>query len=536
MAEPLARSHTIGQLEAAVEVLRQAPSGTLLTHWIGSAPLAFAALLSWNSVTNTRTADASWAGQSILLALLLVWMNCCRTVFAGRLWRNLRGVSDRSWTARRVFRLAAIQSFSGATKLLVLPFSLLILFPWANTVAFYRTLAVAADQEELTPRQVLAQARRLASFRSGENWAILALLILLQLVVFLNVAIVMAVLPQLVRMLTGYESTYSRSGLFWVQNPMFLLLVLAISWLAFDPFAQAVHCIRAFEAESVETGEDLRCGLRRIRMAVTAAALVMLLVAAPKIRAEVSPADLETAVHQAMQSPEYDWRFPPAPAAANTPWIVNIVDRMMKAVGRAADSVRHVIGQLFRWVMDQLFPKSSGQNGGAPPGAGLNWTVAALIALVVCAGALLAWRRQRRRGSRRQDPTPRFAAEVRLDAPDLTADLLSEDRWLELADRCVTEQNFRLALRALYLASLAWLGRRDVLSIHPGKTNHQYETELARRTRSFPAARSLFAGNIVAFERAWYGLHTVSIEEVVEFRQRAEELKSTLMSSAGVAA
>ena len=535
MAEPLARSRAIGHLEDAVVLLRQAPPGTLMSHWIGSVPLAFGLLLAWSSVTNTRTTDTHWAGESMMLALLLVWMNCWRTIFAGKLRRHLSGASGAPWTARRVFRLAALQSFFGATKLLVLPFSLLILFPWAKVVAFYRTLAVVADHENLTPRQIMAQARRLASFQPGGNWATLALLVLLQVVVTLNLAIVLAVLPQLVRMLTGFESTYSRSGVYWAVNPLFFLLVLTVSWLAFDPFAQAVYCVRSFAAESVDTGEDLRCGLRRIRISAAAAALLAMLFAmAPRARADVSPTDLENAVHQAMQAPEYDWRFPPAPAAANTPWIVNVVDRMVAVLRRAAEGLGKAFDAVLNWLKDKFFPNTSPAKGGAPPGAGLNWTVAALLALVVCAGALFAWRRQRRR-ARPQAPTPEPALAVRLDAPDLTADALSEDSWLELAERSMAEQNFRFALRALYLGSLAWLGRRGVLSINAGKTNHEYELELNRRTRAMPSAQNLFAGNVAAFERAWYGLHEASAEEAAAFRLRSDELKSTLTRSEGVA-
>jgi hypothetical protein len=535
MAEPLARSDAIRLLEDAVSLLRQAPSGVLTTHWMGSVPLELALLLSWNSVTNSRTTDAAWAGEALAVALLLLWMNCCRTVYAGRLRRQLSGASDTPWTAHRAFRLAAIQSFFGATKLLVLPFCLLILFPWAKTVAFYRILAVVADREELTPRQMMAQARRLAGFKPAQNWGVLALLLVFQVVVTLNVAIVLAVLPQLVRMLTGYESTYSRSGVYFIYNPMFLLLVLAVSWLAFDPFVQAAHCLRSFEAESMETGEDLRCGLRRIRVAApVVAALLLLLAAAPRISADVSPPDLEKAVHQAMQAPEYDWRFPPPPPSANTPWIVKVVDQMVEGIRRAAAAAGEVFKRFLRWLSDWLFPKSSSRPAGAPPGAGLDWTVAALIALVVCAGLLFAWQRQRIRRSRPQTTAPDAALAVRLDAPDLSPDALPEDRWLELAERSAAEQNFRFALRAFYLASLAWLGRREVLSIHPGKTNHDYEMELNRRTREFPAARSLFAGNVAAFERAWYGLYAVSAEDTATFRQRSDELKSMLNRPEGV--
>jgi hypothetical protein len=535
MAEPLARSDAIRLLEDAVGLLRKAPSGTLLTHWVGSVPLALALLLAWNSVTSNRTTDAAWVWESLVLALLLLWMNCCRTIYAGKLRRHLSGVAGTPWTARRAFGLVAIQSFFGATKLLVLPFCLLILFPWAKTVAFYRTVAVVADRDELTLRRVMTQARRLAGYKPAQNWTVQALLLLLQFVVTLNLAIVTAVLPQIVRILTGYESTFSRSGIYFALNPMFVWLVLAVSWLVFDPFVQAVHCLRSFEAESKETGEDLRCGLRRIRLsAQVVAAIVLLMVAVPRARADVAPADLERAVHQAMQSPEYDWRSPPAQAGANTPWIVQVVDRMVAGIRRAAGAVGKVIGRFLRWLQDWLFPRSSSRPTGGPPAAGLDWTVTALIALVVCAGALFAWQRQRMRRSRPRSVAPELAAAVRLDAPDLNPDALSEDRWLELAERCAAEQNFRFALRAFYLASLAWLGRRDVLSIHPGKTNHDYENELSRRTRAVPAARVLFAGNVAAFERAWYGLYEVSAEEAATFRRRSDELKSTLTRPEGV--
>jgi hypothetical protein len=538
MAEPLARSDTIRVLEEAVGLLRQAPPRILLTHWIGSVPFALALLWSCSSITSAhtagaRTTDDSWAAQSFVLALMLLWMNCWRSVYAGKLRIQLSGAAGTPtnpqrttpWGARRVFQMVAVQSFFGATKLIVLPFCLLILFPWANTVTFYRELAVMAGREDLTPRRMMDQALRLANFKPAQNWGVLGLLLLLQTVLTLNLALLLAALPQLVRVLTGFESAFSRSGIYFALNPTFFLLVLTVSWLAFDPFAQAVYCLRCFEAESQDTGEDLRCGLRRIRAAsqVPAAFVLLLLVAAPLVRAEIPPADVEKSVQQAMQSPDYDWRLPPASAAANTPAIVRVVDRISAVLRRAANA----LGDLLKRLLDWLFPKGSTQPNGELPGAGLNRTVAVLLAVVVCAGALFAWQRQR---LRRRTPlaAPVSAPAVHLEAAGLTPDALPEDRWLELADRCVAEQNFRLALRALYLACLAWLGRREMLTIHAGKTNHEYETELNRHTRGFPAARALFAGNVAAFERAWYGVHLVSSEETTEFRRRTEQLKAEL--------
>src|SRR4029077_11889351 len=97
------------------------------------------------------------------------------------------------------------------------------------------------------------------------------------------------------------------------------------------------------------------------------------------------------------------------------------------------------------------------------------------------------------------------------------------------------------ALRAFYLANLAWLGRQEFIRIHPGKTNREFEVELRRRTRAFPEARDLFSVNVLAFERVWYGLHEVSQDDLALFRHRSGEIKRILgaalaQNTAGAAA
>jgi hypothetical protein len=129
---------------------------------------------------------------------------------------------------------------------------------------------------------------------------------------------------------------------------------------------------------------------------------------------------------------------------------------------------------------------------------------------------------------RRTKPAPAAGAgaiAIHLGADNLSADLLPEEQWLELAERSLREENFRFALRAFYLAALAWLGRRELIAIHPGKTNREYELELRRRAREFPETRDLFAASIVSFERAWYGMHEVSRDEVGQFARRIGRMK-----------
>ncbi len=525
MADPVADGGAVEMVEDAVHLLRQAPLETWVCYWAGSVPFALAALRFWNDATNPRMADSACALESLGLALLLVWMNCWRAVFAGKLRAHLGGAGGPPWTARRLWNLVAGQAFFGATRLAVAPLAGLIVFPLAGTVAFYRTTAVLGGHEDLAPLEVMAKARRLASARAPQSWALLPILAFLYLLVAINLGIVLAVLPQLVRMLTGYESAFSRSGIYYIVNPLFVLLLVLLSWIAIDPLVQAVYCVRAFRAESMATGEDLRVGIRRI-------AGLLLLLAVLRPASAVTPDELERSIHQAMQSPEYSWRLPPPAAApANTSTLERLADRMISGVQWLYEHVGDALSRLFKW----LFRGNAEPVPGAPPSTGLHWSLYVLIGAVVLGAVWMAWRwRRSRRAKATVAGAPAVA--VRLDAQDLSADRLPEERWIELAEQSLREGSTRLALRAFYLASLAWLGRSGFLAIDSGKTNREYEIELQRKARPFPEARGLFGANVTAFERAWYGMHEVCAADVGEFQRRFDGMKTSLAVPEGAGA
>ena len=524
MAKPLTRDGAIPLLEDAVHLLRRAPLATLLCHLVGSAPLALGLLIFWNDVTNTHTSNSACAIESMVLALLLAWMNCWRAVFAGRLRRLLSGAADAPWSWRRVWNLLAGQAFLGSTRLIAVPAAGLIVFPFAWVVSFYRSATALGDRDDLDVLQLIARARHLAGMQKRQSWSVLPILFFLGLLVTVNLALALAVLPQLVRIFTGYESDFSRSGVYFIFNPLFLLSVVSISWMVFDPFTQAVFCVRCFHGESITSGEDLRAGLRAL--VASAVLLLLLLVPFHSAAAAVSPQNLEVSVRKAEFAHEYDWRLPPPGAAADQPvsWFVKVTDRIVDSLSAAKDAVGNLIHSLFDWLRRQLnlIPSSP---PGAMPATGLHQGIYILIAAVVVFALWFAWRRRWFGRAR-----PKLAAvyslpAVNLDAEDLTADRLPEESWLDLAARSLDERNFRSALRAFYLANLAWLGRREFLTIHPGKTNREYEIELRRKARSFAEARRLFSVNVAAFERAWYGLHEVTADDTAEFRRRTDAMK-----------
>ncbi len=523
MAEPLKEiPGPLATLESAVRLLRGAPFTTVAYHWLGSIPFALMLLRFWNDATNPRIAAATLAGEAAALAVLLVWMNIWRAVYAGEMRRRLSNSRDPVWTGERIWNLVCGQAFAGAAKVLALPLALVAVFPFASAVTTFRVAAVLAGREDSDARKLLSRARRLSTRYQRQNWGLLPPLLLLYLLLAANVAIVLGFLPQIVRVLTGYESAFSRSGIYFVFNPLFILLAIAASWIVFDPFMQAVYCVRCFQAESLETGEDLLAAIRRVRSYAAVPALLLLAALPALLQASVPPPELQQSVQKTMQSHEYDWRLPPPETGPrHSSWLSRMADRLIAGVRSVTEMLFDILRRLFRWLFHR---EPMGSVGGASPRQGLHWSLWVLIGAVTAAAVLIAW--SKRRSLRREVRVAAAPiASISLDAEDLTADRLPEEQWLAIAEQAFGEENYRLALRALYLANLAWLGRRELISIQASKTNREYETELRRKARAFPEMRGLFAGNIAAFERAWYGLHDVAPDDVGEFRSRNERMK-----------
>jgi hypothetical protein len=459
-------------------------------------------------------------------------MNCWRAVFAGRLRRQLSGTPGTSWTWSRAARLAAGQAFLGGTKLVILPLAALVGFSFAAATAFYRNAAALADRDDLDPLQLIDKARALAQVHPRQSWAVLPVLAFLQIAIAVNLALTFAMLPSLVHMLTGYESEFNR-GTFFVESPLFVVFVLVSTWLAIDPFVQAVYCVRCFHGESVASGEDLRVALRRIRAARALAALFLLtatlLVLPARAADAVSPGELQRSVQQAMQAPEYGWRIPPPPATgiSGRPWVLRAADKVLDVLNSMWRAIGKAIAKVFEWLFGKLGTSPSA-GGGAAPGAALHWSIWLLMAAAAAAAVWIAWRRRMARRAARQRSAGSVAASVRIDEEGVTADQLPEERWIEMAIECVREEKYRLALRAFYLANLAWLGQRGFIAIHAGKTNREYELELRRKARQFAEARALFGANVSAFEAAWYGMHEVSGSAVEEFRERLDGMKKVM--------
>ncbi len=116
-------------------------------------------------------------------------------------------------------------------------------------------------------------------------------------------------------------------------------------------------------------------------------------------------------------------------------------------------------------------------------------------------------------------------------APDLTddnirADELPADQWKALAWELIEKGSLRLALRALYLATLAHLAEEKLISIAKYKSNRDYETELKRRAHEKKELLGIFSANINFFDRVWYGMYEINIDDVNLFADDQERIFS----------
>ena len=148
------------------------------------------------------------------------------------------------------------------------------------------------------------------------------------------------------------------------------------------------------------------------------------------------------------------------------------------------------------------------------------------MTVVACGAGLFFWRSR----GRRAVPL-RILPEPEPVAPDVLVDEsaaaeTSDDQWLQHARALAGQGELRRAVRALYLACLSDLARRELLILARAKSNRDYERELRRRGSTVPHVPSLFAENVRQFERVWYGRHEATGEIVRGFVDRLGRMKA----------
>lgn len=537
--------------ERAVHLLRQKGAAALVEYYIGTLPFILGLLFFWSDMSRNPYADRYCGPAAGGLALLFVWMKLWHARYCRRLWCALNDAAPETWPWQRCGATALRQAAIQATGLVVLPLATLIVLPMAWAYTFYQNLSVLDGPETKTLKQLYQEALQQAMVWPGQNHLLLAILSVFGLLVLLNLAIGLMLLPYLFKWLLGVETAFTFSGMRAMTNTTFLTITSALTYLCIDPVIKAAYTLRCFYGCSRHSGDDLRTALKPflkpLAMILLYGAVAAAGFAPPPAGASSDDPDqagmdsyvrqLDATIDRVLQERRFAWRLPreriEAPEEEETGWLAATLHWLAEKIKAVFDAVDHWLESLAEWLR-RRFPDPEGRAS-----TGRDWR--AIIRLIfyftgvlLLALLLVALRRWwvARRAARR--PSAPKAGEPVVDINDesLTAGDLPADRWLTLAQELMGRGDFRQALRALYLALLAQLGDTGRVAIARYKSNRDYLSELTRRAHAEPELLERFAQCMAAFERAWYGMHPVAEAQLSRFISDQERIAALVHRAA----
>ncbi len=562
------RQTAFGLTEEAVALIRGASVGTLVTYYVGGVPFWLALQYFTADMSHDGYASERLASGALAVAATYLWMKCWQTVYTSRLRSALLLESDSRWSAGRIYRMVLQQTAIQSWGLPVRALAVTVLLPYVWVSSFYHNATIFGDG---TPREGESVAK--VSWKQAFLWSRQAHFLALVLSVFtffvwVNVLSAMLLPPLFAKEFLGMESAASRDiGAY--LNTTFFMATVAVTWLCIDPIWRAAYVLRCFHGQSLRTGEDLRLRLRNaqarsLRTGAALAAFALLCLPAmgkpapsmadagvmqafaeasknggaptiptgpasgaaprPEFPSTVSQEKLNRSIDDVLARRDYTWRTPRGAGEQHTSALAAWVEDVFKMAKTAAGSVRRFFKRLREWISPSHDKESAQREWSAGQ---LPWK-AILYMLLALGVALLARVLLRTRfGKKRQI----VAAEAVVAMPDLrsddvTADQLPEDGWLDLARQLMERGELRLALRAAYLAGLAHLGQRELVTIAKHKSNRDYDRELRRRAREREEMVAAFEVNLADFERSWYGRHEVTTDIFTRFTGNLERIRA----------
>jgi hypothetical protein len=548
-------------LDEAAALLRRAPLPVVAIYLLGALPFWLGVIYFCFDMVQSANAEARMPGEALALAVLYFWMKTCQAVFARQLLDLIEGAGEEPWTLARWLRTALLQVIVAGSLPVVYPLALIATIPFAWVNAFYHNVSVVATGPRSTLGESCREAAELARLWPKQNHLALGILLLAAFVLMLNLAILIFSLPRLLNSLLGIETVLDESVGTW-NNSSFYLCLFVFCYLLLNPLNKAVFVLRCFYGRSRTSGADLRANLRRRRETAVlprvVAVAALLLVALPGHAgaaasapasasspsspgsASVTPppsptasstnaGDLNRAIDRTLQKDEFAWRMPRAEGTIeHAGFFMKLLNRVGKFLDYVWDGIGKMLGKLFDWILGQQRDRDAAEHAGMMF-AGFPWRALVILLAVLALGFLLSvavrhWRRTHLESAQvLRTITP--IRSVDLEDDNVQADELPEDSWLALAQQLIEKGELRLALRALYLATLSALARRELVRLAVTKSNRDYLAELTRRLRGETSVVPFFRDNVRLFEASWYGTHDVTDAVIEAMRSNQQQVR-----------
>ncbi|MBN4074098.1 hypothetical protein JYT61_00905 [bacterium AH-315-E10] len=355
----------------------------------------------------------------------------------------------------------------------------------------------------------------------------------LGIVLSVSIAVSIFVLPYFMKLFLDMDTQLYTSAASTVISPMFIVIVSIICYMIMDPLIRTAYVLRCYYGLSLTTGRDLLVDLKHIKQKqllsrqtsiIALSAIIFLSTATSNVRADTnttpSPSpkiehkELNDAIEDTLKQRKYNWRLPTDfldlnDELAELSWFETQIEKFVNFL----KIIKKWVVKLANFI-EQLFPSSSSNVDGSE-GSGSFWQkllkVAAAILLIVAIILIIyiLIKYLKRRKQLIVTPASGVAVPVKIDLEDehIDAQQLPENEWLELAAEMLKKGELRLALRALYLATLVHLGAENLIRIKKFKTNSDYVTELRLHQHSIPELIAKFTHTVNSVDSIWYGDH-----------------------------
>jgi hypothetical protein len=517
-------------IEEATHLLRVAPAGTLAAYYAGAIPFVIGLLYFCTDMSRSPFADEHLAEAALATTALFIWMKFWQALFALRIRSQIAGEPIPRWSLRQAFRVFVSQAVIQPTGLFVIPLAVVLTLPFGWVYAFYQNATALADSDSSDADRLMRRAMKQTSLWPLQNHVGIGVMSAIGICVFLNWALLFLWTPTLIKTFFGIESTFSRSP-FAMLNSTFFAGICGLTYLCLDPALKTVYGLRCFYGESLRSGEDLKADLKRFELSprhVASALVVSILLSCGMAAnaAQVTPADLDRRIDQVIHESKYLWRAPRTGVVEHSE--KGIITRFLQSMwDMARDWLRTFLDWFEHWIRRMIEPVQTGSGSARFASIAFPLLLYVLLAAALSILAIFLLRSWQR---------GKVAAVVETEGintpPDIAdegvgADQLPEDGWMKLARELVERGEFRLAMRAFYLASLAHLAERHLIGIARFKSNRDYENELRRRGHAIRSLLQVFGENVSMFERIWYGMHEVDRELVLLFAQNVDNIKAS---------
>jgi hypothetical protein len=533
--------------------------------YAGAVPFAIGMLYFVADMGRSSLAADDAPAAAAGMAAIYFWMRWCQAGFCAGLWDTISpGQLPKRTGVERLRAVAALFLLQS----LNLPFLLVGLFfavPLGWIVAMLQNFTVLAATQDLggrAGRQLFSSAVRHSHHHWAQNHGILLVLCFVALFTWINLIATCLIVPGLAKSFFGVESVFTVSPMAAMMNSTFFLGSILLTWLVVSPMMKAAYSLRCFYAESRHTGADLlsrlaTCRAKRDRVEGSAepasrrpsttgvaVGLVLLCLAvetpggaqeggsrpapdpvASAAGGEVTPEKFRESIGETMEQKKYQWQLSRRMREEESGERQNWLARRINDIADAARDSFRKFGDWLEKVIDKM-RRDSGPRPTTRRGSEFKFfdeiSSTLSIGLIVLVSALVAWLvivlyRKYRGGDPVEVDDTVDVGVIDLQSEDIVASQLPEDEWMRLAREQMSKGDSRLAIRALFLATLAKLGEEGLLRIAKYKSNRDYRVELERRARKVEELQSAFQENTRLFERSWYGWHSVDEKTVDRF-------------------